>query len=470
MIPNKAIRNIRIGLATNSSSSHSIIFAPDIIDDVLHTCWDGGLCFGWECFVAATRGAKIKYLDGILLSNEMNFTRILDIVAKDMLGEREAKKLSKSIDIHIDHQSIFPLPGLINNKGINLEFFQEYKEYISNNPFVIIGGNDSDEAPCPIVSSYGGPEKDSFIGKFKEGDEAYRNGNYWVLRGKARRVRIAFHDDPLEPKYPELIDLKITDYCPFGCDFCYQDSSKDGVDADIKDIMEVISWSDPTEIAIGGGEPTMHKEFATVLCRLHYNGLNVVNFTTRSKKWFSDREIVRAVNRYVSGVAYSVNTPEEAREFLELHSIYLPDVEAYVHIIPELIGEKATLEIAAELVSLKKEISIYPHITILGYKTTGRGGDSIPYKTTGVINKLKQFSIPVGVDTLFMQRYEDYINADAKFYSLREGEFSVYYDAVEGKTYRSSYELDAPYDIRSREKGKSARTAFLEAFQKIRSE
>ena len=52
------IQNIRYGFATNSSSSHSVVLAPGLKDNVC----TGELGYGWENFVLATEEEKRKYL------------------------------------------------------------------------------------------------------------------------------------------------------------------------------------------------------------------------------------------------------------------------------------------------------------------------------------------------------------------------------------------------------------------------
>ena len=51
------ISNIRLGFATNSSSTHSIIILPGQVDDMV---WEGE--FGWQNFTLASSGAKMLYL------------------------------------------------------------------------------------------------------------------------------------------------------------------------------------------------------------------------------------------------------------------------------------------------------------------------------------------------------------------------------------------------------------------------
>ena len=260
----------------------------------------------------------------------------------------------------------------------------------------------------------------------------------------------------MRPKVPELVDIKITDYCDIGCSFCYQDSTREGVHADKKSVYELFSYSwEIFEFAIGGGEPTTHPDFTEIIRRLSAGKQNFVNFTTRSTKWFDDIDIVRSVRRDVSGVAYSVNDAKEMEKFIVLHRKYFEyDVELYFHVIPELIGAekfKQIIAVADELNKGEYHRNRKIHITALGFKETGRADGMEKDKMPGLVELVTSSTrTPIGVDTKIAKDYEEELRVAgvySKLYTTREGEFSMYYDAVEQKAYKSSYELDRPVDV-----------------------
>ena len=85
---------------------------------------------------------------------------------------------------------------------------------------------------------------------------------------------------PFSP-VPETIDVSITDWCNFGCSYCYQSSTKNRKHAG-KNLIDQIfdSLSDaPYQIAIGGGEPTAHPDFPEILANVRQRG-SVPNYTT----------------------------------------------------------------------------------------------------------------------------------------------------------------------------------------------
>jgi len=448
MITEKMVRNFRYGLATNSSSTHSIIHNADsnakIVDE---DCDDG---FGWNFFTCASKECKKKYMIGQLIANIYEIEEPLKFLAKE-LGIEE--QVTPFIDARVDHQSGIELPKYYYNKNVNMKFFEEYYDYIVNNNFVILGGNDNDDVghPLDIMDS----DKPDYQYDFHKNDIAFKNGNYWIVRDNIRKMRITFHDDKLEPVNPELIDLKITDYCDMGCPFCYQGSSTKGIHADLNDIKRAFNryTGSPYEFAIGGGEPTQHPEFAKILKGLSGRG-NVLNFTTRSDKWFKDKEIVDAVNKYVSGIAYSVDTIEDAEKFIEYHKKYIDNrVAMYVHIIPELIGADKLIELINYIDTRNKEFGwdYKIKITLLGYKSTGRGSSNNPNKIDNLIKIIKRVSgTKIGIDTKIANDYKDELrnsNIPKKLYTNKEGEFSMYADMVNCMAYKSSYELDEPIDM-----------------------
>ena len=57
------------------------------------------------------------------------------------------------------------------------------------------------------------------------------------------------------------VDLKVTDYCDYGCTFCYQNSKVSGKHADleyIKRVLDFLNENNILEVVVGGGEPTRY--------------------------------------------------------------------------------------------------------------------------------------------------------------------------------------------------------------------
>jgi len=248
---------------------------------------------------------------------------------------------------------------------------------------------------------------------------------------------------------------------------CYQNSTPEGVHADLKEIKIAVDMvsdysSKIVEFAIGGGEPTEHPEFVQILGNIKKNN-NIANFTTKSTKWLNDPKILRAVKDMVTGIAYSVDTLEEFQEFKKLHYEAFP-VEGggptmYIHLIPEIMDHDNFRRIIQEVEEHNEENWMYTEhmlrITLLGFKTIGRAQNmqrEPQPEIVDIITRLKR--TPVGIDTKFAEDYQSFLdehNIDRKLYTTEEGEFSMYVDVVNQKAYKSSWHLDNPIEYRTQD-------------------
>ena len=139
-------------------------------------------------------------------------------------------------------------------------------------------------------------------------------------RDNQRRFAQPHDFEPQSAEVPEIIDLKITDYCENNCQFCYQNSGRKGKHADfavIKAILNTAAYYKVPEIVLGGGEPTLHPEFKKILLKAHRNRL-IPSFTTKSTKWLRNRELVEIVNKAVGAFAYSVKSDYAVNDFMEM--------------------------------------------------------------------------------------------------------------------------------------------------------
>lgn len=170
---------------------------------------------------------------------------------------------------------------------------------------------------------------------------------------------------------PELCDVKISDYCPIGCEFCYMDSTIFGKHCSVKNI-EVIAremgrakvW----EVALGGGETTSHPEFVRILKIFRDNGV-VPNFTTKVPA--AVRKFWPEIKDLIGGFAYSAETPAQIRSAAKLLRD-VPKGKASLHYVMGL-GDKESFK---EYMRAAYEVGW--RVTLLGYKTSGRGKDVVP--------------------------------------------------------------------------------------------
>lgn len=448
------ILNVREGFACNSSSTHSIVLARD--HHALRDTADGD--YGWDTWVAASTRAKEEWLATTAFQ-----TAVLDLE----MNEGNAKALVRGIfglsashDYgYVDHQSRISLPTTWDGKGLHLGFLQEFRDYLCNafgGALVVVGGNDNDDRSVPVAG-----EQIDFrrILPVEDGLYVARKdpAGYWVLfsRQKGDKIRIAFDHaleiDAQRAAAPELLDIKITDYCPYDCAYCYQGSTTRGGHATNLDALaRAVAAAEVFEVAIGGGEPTLHPQFHNFVKALRSLGV-VPNVTTKDPKWFMrEPESIDHIG------AYAVSC--EKRD----------DVEAVVNAIDAVpdaarrrtLYQKCTIqhvvgtadEYGLEWLLYRAGEAKLP-VVLLGWKTTHRGAQVTPKtprgKTWGEFiraligkdEKSGEYRFPrLGVDTALAGELAGHVPPYRL--TLREGQFSGYIDAVNGRMHASSFTQD----------------------------
>ena len=439
------IFNVRFGFATNSSSTHSIIISKDKIRNDPPSDKD----FGWDNFTLAKTSSKRDYLAAIL------YQHLIAIIGDKMAKDLVIKWCNLPEDSEIgsvDHQSVPVLPLNWDGRGLNYQFFKEYKKFILDESVIIIGGNDNDNDPHPLAKTY-----HPFIlpliydnCNFKLIAKKDKVNDYWTLfdRKTGTKIRMQFSDKqdiPAKSSSPELVDLKITDYCEKQCSFCYQGSSKEGTHGSylyIHNIIRTLADNEVFEVALGGGDPTSHPDFSDILrsCRWH----NVVpNFTVANIDWLDDENKRKEWLDFCGGIAYSVTTGNDVRRLgFALNKYQIPEDKFQVQIIEGVVSDY-------QFDQILKECHYHNLIlTILGFKDIGRGSSfSKRIHLYNWIDKVKKAwdnekPVTVGIDTLIADKYRnELISNDINeiFFTTREGSFSCYIDAVKQQIGPSSY-------------------------------
>lgn len=251
-------------------------------------------------------------------------------------------------------------------------------------------------------------------------------------------------------RVPELVDIKITDYCKFGCRYCYQGSTPAGNHADstyLYRLLKVIEDSGVFEIAIGGGEPTSwitdtgYGNFKSIL-QYHYNTL--FSFTTRDLQYLRKNGVIALLLDQNIAVAYSCDNAEQAISFdkeFGARGYGLKNIQ-----VQFVIGTVSpeTILITADQIDTST-------LCLLGYKSINRGEIYKPilpsqYKMGNVFKHIvNKYNVNISVDTAFVRQYKeamDRAGIDNITYYSQEGAASVYIDAVKQCMYPSSYNLE----------------------------
>jgi hypothetical protein len=435
------IKNVRLGHACNSSSSHSIIRVNKKIET------DETSEFGWDFFTAASTEAKSNYVSSLVKAT-LDSIFHNDNTRKAILDKLELPDSNG----YVDHQSVSIIPTERHTTqagtswDINYQFVEELKKFYLQEDIVILGGNDNTDQQHHLLTTFFDISLNLPLDTISIGYKARKDGDWWTIYNRASgdRITMSFEENPKEdkPKFPFLVDIKITDKCGFECDFCYQGSTKKGKDSnkfDCYNIIRELSNLGVFEIAIGGGEVTQSKDNLIKWIHEAYACDITPNFTTKSTSWLSDPEITQPVIEKCGMVAFSVNESFELNQILQRTNKYnLPKGKIGIQVIDEVIS-KHDLRTITE--TCRKEGL---RLTVLGFKENHRGAD-FKRQDSGIsdlFDWLADNYMNISVDTAFLNKYKKLIQeakVDQRLYHTEEGIYSCYIDAVEGTIAQSSY-------------------------------
>jgi len=174
----------------------------------------------------------------------------------------------------------------------------------------------------------------------------HKDSNYKSIFFNGKTIRIAI--DPNKPitelKYPEFFDVAITSKCFGKCKYCYQNSTNKGKHAEnIIDKIKTFFGSmtpnqRPFQVAIGGGEPTLHPEFIDILKAFDELGI-MPNYTTNGMHMTQD--IVEATKKYCGGVAISAHKHLEVYWDNLIYKLWQHDIKVNLHYV---ISDKDSID------------------------------------------------------------------------------------------------------------------------------
>jgi len=134
---------------------------------------------------------------------------------------------------------------------------------------------------------------------------------------------------------PELLDISIIRKCNFNCPYCYMDSKENNQDIlsldDIKWLIDFFGEYKPYQVALGGGEPTLHSEFTEILKLFRTNDI-IPNYTTNGLGLFS-KEIIKATEKYCGGVALTYHPHRKEIFEKAINILSQLSIQRNIHII-----------------------------------------------------------------------------------------------------------------------------------------
>ena len=460
------IHNVRAGFATNSSSSHSIVMIPQGQSE--HTDEYESYSYNWEQFTLADSHSKTAYfltqMYQALEHADLARSEIL-YVMQGVLGDRV--DVSEFPDaVGVDHQSAWS--GMYENIQHTPDLIRAMFDFVQRDDVVILGGNDNSDGQDPPANSWQDARTEIFS---QLGPRQVRqDGANWVLfnRHSGTKMRMSFDANAqpyVKSSVPELVDLKITNYCAYGCEFCYQSSTKAGVHADlnnIKKILKALGEQGVFEVAIGGGEPTHYPDLAEVLTYAAEHQI-VPNFTTFGTDWLKNERLVEAVRAHVGAIGVSVHGAKDLNKVSKIDQA-LNSARGWGDRRVKVTAQHVvgSVDIAETAQILERSWQEGWDLLLLGYKSVGFGADHAPHDLTGLdtLLKLRQQQRPhynarmsmLGVDTAFVQLFDPILQdlgISSVLKTAEEGKFSMYVDAVTLTQGPSSYMPDqmVPLDI-----------------------
>jgi hypothetical protein len=452
------VHNLRVGFATNSSSSHSIVMIPRGQHE--HTNEYHRFNYGWEEFTLADPDSKSAYFVTQLMHNledgHMQKEEIVHAVNSLLSTEYTVGDLA---DSGVDHQSLWGNLGDMFRK--HPELVQHMHEFIKRDDVVILGGNDNSDGQTPPDNSFTDARTEAV--NWGSDVQVRQDGDNWCLFNAYSGAKIRVSFVPYTPEYvkstaPELVDLKISDYCSYGCAFCYQGSTRQGKHGDlvnIKTILDALAAMQVFEVALGGGEPTHYPHLAEVLRYADEKGI-VPNFTTFGVDWLQNAELVRTVQQTVGAIGVSVHDADQLAKIAKIEHVLNGQLgwgDRRVQVTAQHVVGSVDIGETAQLLDACWDKGV--DLLLLGYKPVGFGAAHAPHDLTGLdtLLRLRRDRKPhwrakismLGVDTAFVQQFGSLLKEleiPQVLVTSEEGKFSMYVDAVTLTQGPSSYMPD----------------------------
>ena len=265
----------------------------------------------------------------------------------------------------------------------------------------------------------------------------YNNGNYQVkIENDGTKTRTCL-DDKFEPRFPETIDLNISNYCEHNCEFCYISASINGKHGNLN--LPIFDDIKPgMELAINYAK---HPSLFDFLLRMQEKKV-IVNMTINQMD-FENGKTTKFIEqllelKLITALGVSVNSIDR-----------LPQIN-FDNVVYHVIVGLTPIDSIKQLIKLKKKI------LFLGYKTKGRGKNIIPNieeLKNEMSNFLKINESILSFDNLALEQLSIIHKVSKEVwknhYMGEEGQYSMYIDSVSEKFFKSSTEVHG-YDLKDK--------------------
>lgn len=268
----------------------------------------------------------------------------------------------------------------------------------------------------------------------------YRNGNYNVaIFDDGTKIR--YNDlDCLIPEFPESMDMKISNYCPFNCPMCHEKSSEDGEYGKILHHPFIKTLHSGTELALGGGAVTYHPDLIPFLEELREQGI-LPSITINQREWEETKIDYLINNKLIYGLGVS---------FTNVNDEVWDKILSYPNAVVHLIAGYHSRDVFEYFANRGAKI------LILGYKNWGRGEDYFKNYSNQIMVRMRELReiLPtlftrckvVSFDNLSIKQLDiRTVIGEQKwkeFYMGDDGQYTMYVDMVKQECAKSSTSPD----------------------------
>lgn len=275
----------------------------------------------------------------------------------------------------------------------------------------------------------------------------YKNGNYSViLLDDGTKIRYTT-DNEYHPEFPESIDIKLTNRCPYTCNFCHEDSKPDEKIMTMQEIhnkLRKLQIPEDTELAFGGGALSTLPDIGTIMFEQSFKNITINQKELNNEAFFNTIWRISS-NNIVSGIGVSFNDIKDKKSIERLKElIEIDPAKVVIHTIYGITTKEQYDFLYNDLHAQK--------VLVLGYKNFRRGKIYKDEHSNSILKNQKSFDenlnnyrdmFPtLSFDCLAVEQLDlkSKINKEDwnKYYMGDDGQFTMYLDLTKDEFAKNS--------------------------------